>query len=966
MAGDDETGEEATSDATFDRASATSGPRRSTFTPPLGAAANSVPGMPDGGEVQPIDSSLHDDDELARALADDFSRVAPPTAPVATASTTGPPSWGEDVHRVDSSAELSAGTAVNVDKLLAPDASTETEPRPWLSAPAPNPDSAVQVSAGPPLRPVRRSLPDDQLQALVETAGREPGGTLGQIEELESQLKLRESESRQFSRWQASMLAIGTPDALAAVELANVEFSDVVQVNPAAPHDLPSVDLPDVRAHEPVVTQDQESAAVLFEPPVSTEPPVSAEPSEQWAPPPLVEPSPFGVPFTSSSAQTPDLFGPTPELPEAQPSWGEATELPPPGQSTELPPLRQSTELPPLASVPSSPLVSPTPGVETPTVFNFDDVLAGPADQTLDSEPAFGVPENIFMVPMAVAFGEPQPTDTDSIRIVERVVQAEIDDEVDETDRVFPGLLAPGTAGATAGAAALFASQQVSPPSAPIAITRIPDDEIVLADSEPLRQRVFGLELGGLEPTAVEQRVGRSARLFWLWFAANSSILSLALGATIFGLGMSLRQAIVAVLAGVALSFLPLGLTTLAGKRSGQPTMVVSRATFGLVGNVLPAVFVLATRVFWGAVLLWLLATSAVIILVGAGLDGGLSEALLLLLALALGLVVAALIAVAGYTLLARVQLVLSIITAVLLIGLVVMTASYINVERALTTPDGPWILSVTGAVLVFSFVGLVWATSGADLARYQRPDTGGASSMLWATFGATLPSFLIIAYGALLAASNAGIASGFSTSPLDTLALMLPSWYPVPLLAAAGLSLLSGLTITLYSGGFALQTIGMRLPRPAAVGLAALVVAAVAVLIAFGGVGGIAELFRDLATTLAVPTAAWAGIFGAEMMIRNRRFETASLLAHGGVYPSVRWVNLIALVVISAIGFGLTSATVGWLGWQGYLFGLLGISLETDLAGTDIGVIVALLLGLLVPLAFGIPSIRRQEATKV
>ena len=39
----------------------------------------------------------------------------------------------------------------------------------------------------------------------------------------------------------------------------------------------------------------------------------------------------------------------------------------------------------------------------------------------------------------------------------------------------------------------------------------------------------------------------------------------------------------------IALSFLPLGLGTLAGKWSGQPTMIVSRASFGHVGNILPA-----------------------------------------------------------------------------------------------------------------------------------------------------------------------------------------------------------------------------------------------------------------------------------------------------------------------------------------------------------------------------------------
>ena len=43
----------------------------------------------------------------------------------------------------------------------------------------------------------------------------------------------------------------------------------------------------------------------------------------------------------------------------------------------------------------------------------------------------------------------------------------------------------------------------------------------------------------------------------------------------------------------------------------------------------------------------------------------------------------------------------------------------------------------------------------------------------------------------------------------------------------------------------------------------------------------------RDLVTTIAVPIAAWAGIFAAEMMIRSRRFDTPSLLTRGGVYPT-------------------------------------------------------------------------------
>ena len=432
-----------------------------------------------------------------------------------------------------------------------------------------------------------------------------------------------------------------------------------------------------------------------------------------------------------------------------------------------------------------------------------------------------------------------------------------------------------------------------------------------------------------------------------------------------FAVGLSLRQSIVAILAGVAISFLPLGLTTLAGKRSGQPTMIVSRASFGLLGNLIPSILALVTRLFWGAVLLWLLGSSVTAVLVGAGLDGALGERQILLLSLAGAFLIAVLIAFAGYPMIALIQLVLSIISGILVVGLIAMTYRYIDIPQALTAPDGPWLLTLAGAVLVFSFVGLVWAFSGADLARYQRVDSSGASSMLWATFGTAVPSFLLIGYGALLAASDKGIASGFLLSPLDTLRLMLPSWYPVPLIAAAALSLLSGIILSLYSGGFALQAIGIRVRRQWSIVIVAVLLGGLALLLGFGVTGGLTELFRDAATTLAVPTAAWAGIFAAETMIRNRRFESQSLVKRGGVYSDIRVVNLIGLIVFTVVGYCLTTATVSWLSWQGYGFPLVGIPLDSDLASTDVGVFVALGLGLLLPIVAGIPAIRKQEAAR-
>lgn len=543
--------------------------------------------------------------------------------------------------------------------------------------------------------------------------------------------------------------------------------------------------------------------------------------------------------------------------------------------------------------------------------------------------------------------------------LVEPQAQADLlDSDIADTDRAFAGL--DGLFPVDAEGVAIAPGPPVAPVS-PMASPRIPADEHVLLEEPPAALPAFRVEQSATEPTPLDRRAGNAVRMFWMWFAAHSSVVSLAFGGAVFSLGMSLRQAILATLVGVAVSFLPLGLGTLAGKWSGQPTMIVSRASFGVIGNLLPAMLALVVRLFWGAVLLWFLAAGTARILVGAELGGPLSEPQLTIIALAVGLVLALVMALFGHGLIARAHAVITILSAALIVGFIVITLPVVSIQTALTTADGPWILIVTGGVLVFSFVGLVWAVSSADLARYQRPGGSGAASMLWATFGAAIPAFVLIAYGAVLAASNPGIATGLIENPLDTIALLLPIWYPVPLVAALALSLLSGVVLSIYSGGLALQATGAGPRRSISVVIVALALGALGVVLALS-VSDLTLLLRDVATTLAVPVAAWAGIFAAEMMIRNRRFDSDSLLRRGGIYPAVNWLNLSMLLVASAIGFGTTTATLSWLSWQGYLFPFLGISLGSDIAASDLGVLVALLLGLLTPIIAGIPTIRRQE----
>lgn len=889
----------------------------------------------------------------------------------------------------------------------APEASAAPidQPPPYLGAPAPTvpaadvpPPPGYEAPSVPSvpdeLRPQRQSLDDADLLRSIGDDDGAADGTLGAIAQLQAQLELRAQEAQAYSNWEQSMIALGTPDSLAAVDRARAEQAGRVPsvpepaepAEPAAAAAEPATSF----APEPVVAEPV--AAEPFVPqPIAPEPsaPPIEEPSLEGtafaelfaasrteAPPaPPVQaspPAPESAPFAGIAPPTDGPFAPfvAPSAPDklqfdppaepaapAAPTEPAAPAGPPPPAEGDAP--FAGLQPPAAPSQPDDPvfieppaLVEPPPPQPGPS-GDFESLLeVDEAAEKPDAQPStwLAPPPNGFTEPdIDAATGERRPFGEG----VER------DEAVDPSDSIFGSTLsaASGVVSVnTLGVAIVGAPVAVVSQSIPIQRVEPLPPETVLQ-----RQRIFAPEAAGAEPTALEYRVGRAARLFWLWFASNSSIVAVVFGGMILALGMSLRQAIVATLAGIAVSFIPLGLGTLAGKRSGQPTMVVSRATFGVVGNILPAAIALLSRLFWAAALLWLFGAGLASILVPAKLTDGFTQSQLTMIVMVIGFVLAIVIAYFGYSLIAQVQLVVSIVSGIFIVGFIALTFQYVNVQTALTIGDGNWILAITGAVLVFSFVGLVWANSSGDLARYQRVGSSGATSMLWATFGTALPSFVLIAYGSVLAASDPRITAGLATNPLDTLGRLLPNWYPAPLLLGAGLSLLSGAVLAIYSGGFALQAIGLRVRRSGSTIIVGALVLVVAVILTVS-ITDFTELFRDFATTVAVPVAAWAGMFAAEMMIRNRRFDSVSLRTRGGVYADVRWPNLIAFVVISVAGLGLTSASIPWLTWEGFLFPLVGVPRDGILAGADVGVFVALLVGLIFPIVAGVPAIRKQE----
>jgi NCS1 family nucleobase:cation symporter-1 len=102
-----------------------------------------------------------------------------------------------------------------------------------------------------------------------------------------------------------------------------------------------------------------------------------------------------------------------------------------------------------------------------------------------------------------------------------------------------------------------------------------------------------------------------------------------------------------------------------------------------------------------------------------------------------------------------------------------------------------------------------------------------------------------------------------------------------------------------------------------------------------------------------------------ADVLLRRRDYSERDLYDPRGRYGDIRWYPFLILVVATAVGFGMVTGTagVGWLRWQGYLLGPLGLGGKHGIwSGADLGVVAAILIGFLATLVQR-GRIRREES---
>jgi len=468
------------------------------------------------------------------------------------------------------------------------------------------------------------------------------------------------------------------------------------------------------------------------------------------------------------------------------------------------------------------------------------------------------------------------------------------------------------------------------------------------------------VEINGINVIAESERKGKPSGLFWPWFGANVSVFGISYGAFILGFGVSFWQAVIAALVGIVLSFLFCGIVAIAGKRGSAPTLVMSRAAFGLDGNKLPAAISWLLTVGWETVLVVLatLATSTVFEKLGWG--GGTATsivALIVVVALTVGA------GVIGFDLIMKLQQWITWITGVLTVVYLILSISHIDWAVVSALPAGTAEQFIGALVLVLTGFGLGWVNAAADYSRYLPRSASTRGVVGWTTLGGAAAPIVLVIFGLLLAGSSPDLSAAISADPIGALASLLPTWFLVLFVVVAVLGLVGGSVLDIYSSGLALLTLGLRIPRWSAALVDGVIMLIGAVYVVFFAEDFLGP-FQGFLITLGVPVAAWAGVMMVDIALRRKDYADAELYDRTGRYGSVRWTSVILVLVGTAVGWGLVVNTYApWLSWQGYLMSAFGLGgKEGAWMYANLGVLAALVIGALGTLLFSRAEIRAQE----
>jgi len=411
-------------------------------------------------------------------------------------------------------------------------------------------------------------------------------------------------------------------------------------------------------------------------------------------------------------------------------------------------------------------------------------------------------------------------------------------------------------------------------------------EAIVAAD------RPWSVEQHALEPIPSADRHGSPGELFKLWIGANINYVVVVTGALAITQGLSIAQALGAILVGNLLGCTVVGFASIMGPRTGTAGVVTSRTSFGQLGAVLPIFVSTLSAIGWFSINSVVATESLAKVMNVAGLPPTLvtDTAALLLVLLA-----EVLIAIYGHATIIAAERYMGWLLVLMFLGFAVLVVPRIDWHAAIAQQHaafGSWLL-VTG--LMFSYP-LSWTNFASDYSRYLP----AATPWRRIAFAAAAGQFVALVFVEVIGVLFALAVRGGLTDPVADLPRLLPQWYLVPFLLAMILGSIACNVPNGYTSALGLLALRLPLGRIRSMLLIAALTLGFRIFTLLHGHA--LDLYEQWLGYILIWTGPWIAIVVVDYFLRDGRYLGADLMHWGaGAYwyrRGVLWPGLVAFVL--------------------------------------------------------------------
>lgn len=451
----------------------------------------------------------------------------------------------------------------------------------------------------------------------------------------------------------------------------------------------------------------------------------------------------------------------------------------------------------------------------------------------------------------------------------------------------------------------------------------------VAAVEAELRGGTYGTKITEIEPGGVgfiplEERRGRPLQLLWTWASPNFEFATVFVGVlAIAAFNQSFWSAIAAIVLGTFLGSLTHGILSSRGPGFGVPQMILSRISFGRLGNILPAGLNAVT-----ASIGWFAVNSVSGAFALSALTHW-SAKLCVIIVVALQI----LIAFFGYNMLEFFE---KYAFPVLILVFVVACIIVFTKSHPGSAPHDPKGLNATAGFLLtlgatFGYAA-GWNPYASDYTRYFKPDTSKKATGFWAAAGVFISCVLLESAGAA-AVAIPGIDPGswFGDNPTGSFTGSLPDWLGKLTLLAIALGAIAANVINIYSGSMSFVAMGIDLPVKLGRAIIALVAGCIGLVAALYGINHVST-YENFLLVIAYWIGPWLGVYFTDQYLR-RKHHVAGFMFDKKHNPFAGWVSMLLAMGLSIWLFSNQQQYVGVVPSKWPSFGDLGFEVGFVLA---------------------------------